>query len=1165
MASTTSTYALLVAIDEYPPPVNPLRGCVNDIRRIETMLQERLKRQDDQPHPFKPLILTNQQATRQAIIDGFRNHLCLAGKDDVALFYYSGHGSQAPSPPEFWHLEPDRLDETLVCWDSRLPGANQWDLADKELAQLITEVADTGAHVAVILDCCHSGSGTRELDEPGVRSRRLPTDDRIRPIETFLVDAQQATALSEAGRAAGGNGGWYQLPRGRHVVLSACSAEETAKELYLGGEQRGAFSFYLLETLQRATGNLSYRDLFKRVNALVRAGISLQSPQMEATETDDLAQPFLGGVIPAGPAYFTASFDRQRGWVIDGGAVHGLPAPTNGETTLLSLFPFDADVGDLHNLTTAVGEASISKVFAGQSAVAITLRDNQPPDPQMTYKAVVTALPLPPLVVHLDGDEAGLALVRTTLANANNDGGPSLLVREGEREEAELLVRAAENAYRIRRKGDGYALVVETRSYTPPSAQLVVQRLEHIARWRKIVELANPGSRLSENAVRLDVEVPAGQGGWRPAPVGSAIRLQYYLRDGQWQQPTFRVKLTNTSNLRLYCMAFDLTESYGVYPILPGGGVWLDAGQETWANAGEPFYASVPDELWKAGAVQFNDTLLLVVSTDESDATQLAQDDLPVTVAVTRSAKGINRLSTLNRLMHRVGSRTFGTRPANTEPYSDWNTATVSFTTVRPQETEAIAPAGAKTSFIQGVTIQGHPVLKARARLTNLPDVSRDVGNRTLPAILRDRPDVAQPFEFSASRGGEPGLSVLELVDVENPAVVTPENPLVVEINAPLKSDELLLSLADDGEFFIPLGRVTRSGEGVTVALERLPPPSGTRSPGGSIKILFQKLVGQPLGFAYDYPQLAVATVDRKGHVEYHKAPAFVREAVAQLPAGEPILLYVHGILGDTRALACSAHTDWLKLHPAVTGLADRYKLILTFDYENLHTPIEENARLLKQRLEEAGLGANHDKRLHIVAHSMGGLVSRWFIEQEGGNQVVERLVMLGTPNGGSPWPTVQDWATVALGVGLNSLSVVAWPMQALGLLVAALETVDVALDQMTPGSEFLTKLADSPDPGVPYVIIAGNTSVIAAALTAEAGKPTRLIDRLWARVKPQKLLHNFVAPVFFGEPNDVAVAVASIKSVPGGRSSVSALEAPCDHLTYFTTNAGLDPLNKAL
>src|SRR5207253_1764991 len=110
--------------------------------------------------------LIDQQATRQAVIDGFRAHLGRARAGDVVLFYYSGHGSQEGAPPEFWRFEPDRLDETLVCWDSRMPG--RFDLADKELAQLIAEVAEPGPHVLVVLDCCHSGSGTRAAPQGGI-------------------------------------------------------------------------------------------------------------------------------------------------------------------------------------------------------------------------------------------------------------------------------------------------------------------------------------------------------------------------------------------------------------------------------------------------------------------------------------------------------------------------------------------------------------------------------------------------------------------------------------------------------------------------------------------------------------------------------------------------------------------------------------------------------------------------------------------------------------------------------------------------------------------------------------------------------------------------------------------------------------------------------------
>ena len=440
------------------------------------------------------------------------------------------------------------------------------------------------------------------------------------------------------------------------------------------------------------------------------------------------------------------------------------------------------------------------------------------------------------------------------------------------------------------------------------------------------------------------------------------------------------------------------------------------------------------------------------------------------------------------------------------------------------------------------------------------------VGAPSLPAILRDHPEAVEPFEFSTSRGGGPGLSVLELVDVQDASVVTPEAPLVVQIEAQLAADEVLLPLGHDGEFYLPLGRVERTAAGVEVQLVRLPPPTGTRALGGSIKILFQKLVGQPLGLAYDYPQLAIATVDDKGKVTYDKDSQHVRQAVAQRTAQEPILLYIHGIIGDTASMARSARPAHLKLPAPVAGLAGRYPLILTFDYENLNTRIEDNARSLKVRLAAAGLGENHGKTLHIVAHSMGGLVSRWFIEREGGNKVVQHLVMLGTPNAGSPWPTVQDWATAALAFGLNAIAGAAWPVHALGLLVAASEKADVSLDQMQPGSDFLTNLAASADPGVPYTMLAGNTSLAPSALQPQPGQATSLFDRLWARIKPKNWLHTVTAPVFFGQSNDIAATVASIGSVPAGRPDVAPpVEVACDHISYFETVAGLEALSKAL
>ena len=107
-----------------------------------------------------------------------------------------------------------------------------------------------------------------------------------------------------------------------------------------------------------------------------------------------------------------------------------------------------------------------------------------------------------------------------------------------------------------------------------------------------------------------------------------------------------------------------------------------------------------------------------------------------------------------------------------------------------------------------GVKVEGHPGLKASARLATGPLATRDLGNIKLPRLLYDDPSVVQPLTFTASRGNDPGLSVLELSDVGDSSVVTPQAPLRVSVPMALGLNEHVLPVAFDGEFFLPLGRV---------------------------------------------------------------------------------------------------------------------------------------------------------------------------------------------------------------------------------------------------------------------------------------------------------------------------------------------------------------------
>jgi hypothetical protein len=1132
-------YALLVGIDDYPAPVPKLRGCINDIQEMREYLEARV---DSGGRPIKDALkvkaLLDEDATRDAIINAFRGHLGQAGPGDVALFCYSGHGSQEQASEQFWHLEPDHLDETLVLYDSRTEGS--WDLADKELAKLITEVATGGAHVVVLLDCCHSGSGTRAPQFAETAVRRAPTDLRQRPLGSFIFSPDELPTAGASRDLKARPSGWDTA--GRHVLLAACRDDEEAKEYHGGGATRGAFSYFLGETLRTIGGDITYRDLFARAAALVRGQVQRQSPQLEATASDDLERPFLGGAILSAPRYFVVSVQGGR-WTLHAGKVHGIPASTPDAAAELALFAYGAADEDLKDPQKALAVAKVSKVLAASSMIEVIEGAVDPAAGPL--KAVITHLPTTRLRVKLEGDSRGVEPARRALAS-------SLFVREpADGETADFRLIAQSEQYLIAKFDDDRPLVGQIDGYGDEQIRRAVERLEHIERWKTTAELSNPGTSIKEDELQVEIL----QDG-KPL-TGPEIRLEYIRSDGEeWVNPEVTIRLRNTGKRTLYIGLLDLPQTFGIYNILRHVGCQkLDKDQETFANDGDPIPVTVPDEFWERGVTEIKDIVKVIVSTNSFDARRLAQEDLDLPRPTTRTAAlkkqnvttALGELGTLERLMERVQTRQMGQEP--TRRVDDWRTFQYAITTARPLPAERLEP-GRSATLTDGVRIEPHPALRVTAaRLTSMLAASRAVGALgPLPRLLYDDPAVVQPFEFAPTRAIGSVLNVLELTGVNEPALVKPESPLTVTIPRPLGAGEHVLPVAFDGEFYLPLGRAEAGGPETHVILDRLPQPDAdqTRSLGGSLRIVFQKVIGRFFGTDYHYPILAAADLNDDLTVRYEPDVSTVRKRVS---GANRIALFVHGIIGDTREMAASLKR---------AGVADRYDLVLTFDYENLQDPISVTGRALKDRLATVGLGDGHDKTLDIFAHSMGGLVSRWFIEREEGNQLVDRLVMLGTPNDGSPWPSVKSWATTALAVGLNELGKVFWPATILAGLVKATELLDITLGEMTPGSPFLRDLFGSLDPKVPYLLIAGDTSQIPSVPEAEAARRSRLA-RLLRRLWPDNAKYRAADLLFGGSNNDIAVSVASMRHLPDGRQpTLDFRPVVCDHMSYFRHPEGL-------
>ncbi|MEP7333937.1 MAG: caspase family protein [Terracoccus sp.] len=586
---TPHLYALLVGIDAYPAPVPTLRGCVGDITAADAMLRARVGEKG-----VSALVLTDARATRRAVTDGFRTHLGQATADDVAVFYYSGHGSQQVCPPELWGGEPDHRNETVVCVDSRLPGG--WDLADKELALLVAEVAASGCHLLVVLDCCHSGTGTRDLDET---VRLAPEDERPRPASTFLEST--ADGAVGATRTLSAEGG---ATAGRHVLLAACRADELAKEITVLGAHRGALSAALEATMRDGDGSITYREMLRAVTAGVLRRAGQQHPQLETADATELDRPFLGGAIPATPRQLTLS-RLPDGWSIDYGAVHGMPEPIGDDSTELAVYPLTAKTSG-----TPLATATVTSVLPDRSLVTLSA----PLDEGSIYRAVVTGIPLRPLQVAVRGADADTALLRAAARAVD----PTLLTLVADAPDADLTVEAIDEGFVITRPGVTRPLVPVVAG--DGRAQRTMAALEHVARWLRLAAVHNPVTHLAAGAVALSLTSPSG----RLAHDG-ALSISY--ADGV--APPFSVTLQNTTETPLWAALIDLTETYGIFTdAVPSGSVALEAGQSMTIT----LTGQVSDALWNAGTVTITDQLKLVTSTIEFDPRSLEQDELELTL-----------------------------------------------------------------------------------------------------------------------------------------------------------------------------------------------------------------------------------------------------------------------------------------------------------------------------------------------------------------------------------------------------------------------------------------------------------------------------------------------------------------------------------------------------
>lgn len=252
--STGDAHALCIGIDEYSDA--PLSGCVADAMYwASTFSQYGV-------NVHKPLI--NGRATKQGIIDAWRDVCDQAKPGDTVIIQYSGHGTQVADKSGD---ESDGLDEAWVTFDYKDGNV----LLDDEIGSLIDSYEKVGIQMVLFTDCCHSGSGSRARDAQVSKIR----GSRFMSVISLPGFARAYTRSSE--RWASELPGRELDTIGSEVHFAGCQDHQSSYE----NNGHGDFTLAAVDALMSSSLGASYADIYVSIKRAFSDN-PLQTPMFRA-------------------------------------------------------------------------------------------------------------------------------------------------------------------------------------------------------------------------------------------------------------------------------------------------------------------------------------------------------------------------------------------------------------------------------------------------------------------------------------------------------------------------------------------------------------------------------------------------------------------------------------------------------------------------------------------------------------------------------------------------------------------------------------------------------------------------------------------------------------------------------------------------------------------
>jgi len=266
---TNRRMAVLVGVDRYEcrnVKVFPdLHGCQTDVERMGQTLYGKYKFTGlpTKGAPSQPIVLLNEQATKQKIRDKLGAVVAAAGKNDQVLFYFSGYGSYGTQP-------------TLCPYDA-LAESPKNDIWAGELFEFVSHetkgLKAKGATGIVILDCSFCPPGARTLGlATAVRQKRA-----ARPFETAGKNIEEAIG-GPLDSIVGSNG----------VLITACEPGEVAREIERGDDTwMSIFTRFLVDELaaQDDQKKVDYQALVDNITPRIKRYVAGKFPDDPFNQT----------------------------------------------------------------------------------------------------------------------------------------------------------------------------------------------------------------------------------------------------------------------------------------------------------------------------------------------------------------------------------------------------------------------------------------------------------------------------------------------------------------------------------------------------------------------------------------------------------------------------------------------------------------------------------------------------------------------------------------------------------------------------------------------------------------------------------------------------------------------------------------------------------------